>query len=385
MIMHSQNKFQHRTWVEISKNALLKNFRTFRKIVGGGIKIAAVVKANAYGHGLEEVSKIFDKEVDLFAVDSLTEALRLRSPGITKPILVLGYTKEDALEMAIENDISFVIYDKNILSRIASLKYSKKAKVHLKIETGLNRQGVKMLELPALLNIIKKNKMFILVEGVYTHFANVEDTIDPSFAHRQLSDFKRALKLISKSGIKPKYIHCAASAAALLYKDTHFNMTRIGISLYGLWPSKETQIVTNLKGVNVALVPALSWKSIIAQVKKVEAGESVGYGRTWVAPKDTLVAVIPVGYSDGYDRGLSNNSRVLINGQYAPLIGRVAMNMFMADVTEIPSAKKEDVVTLLGSERGKSITADELAERIGTINYEIISRINPLIPRLVVD
>jgi len=383
--MLSQNKFQHRTWVEISKNALLKNLGTFRKVVGGRVKLAAVVKANAYGHGLEEVSKIFEKGVDFFAVDNLTEALKLRNLGITKSILVLGYTKENALKVALENDISLVVYDKNILTRIASLKYPKKARVHLKIETGLNRQGVKILKLLPLLKIIKKNERHILVEGAYTHFANVEDTIDSSFAYRQFSDFKRALKLIRESGIKSKYFHCAASAATLLYADTHFNMVRIGISLYGLWPSKETKIAFNLKGGKVSLAPALSWKSIIAQVKKVKAGESVGYGRTWIAPRDSLIAVIPVGYSDGYDRGLSNNSRVLINEQYAPLVGRVAMNMIMADVTEIRSVKRENVVTLLGSERGTSITADELAERIGTINYEIVARINPLIPRLVVD
>lgn len=383
--MLPQNKYQHRSWVEISKNALLKNLGTFRKVIGRRVTLVAVVKANAYGHGLEEVSKIFEKGVDFFAVDNLTEALKLRNLGITKSILVLGYTKENALKEAVENDISLAVYDRNILARIASLKYPKKIRVHLKIETGLNRQGIKISKLLSLLKIIKKNEKYISLEGVYTHFANIEDTIDPSFAYRQLSDFKRALKLIKKSGIKPKYFHCAASAATLLYRNTHFNMVRIGISLYGLWPSKETKIVINLKGSKVSLMPALSWKSIIAQVKKVDVGESVGYGRTWIAPRDSLIAVIPVGYSDGYDRGLSNNSRILINGQYAPLVGRVAMNMIMADVTDIKNIKRENVVTLLGSERGKSITADEVGERIGTINYEIVARINSLIPRVVVD
>jgi len=383
--MLSRNKYQHRTWLEISKTALLKNLIVFRKIVGRKVKIAAVVKANAYGHGLEETARIIQNKVDCFAVDSLTEALKLRDLGISKLILVMGYTKENVIKEAVENEISLVVYDKYSLAKIVSLNYPKKARVHLKIETGLNRQGVKISELLTLLKIIKKKEKSILLEGIYTHFANIEDTVDPSFAYTQLANFKKVLKVVKKSGIKPKYFHCAASAAALLYRDTHFNMVRAGISLYGLWPSKETKISVSLKGAKLSLTSALSWKSTVATVKKVSSGESVGYGRTWVAPRDSSIAVIPVGYSDGYDRKLSNNSRVLINGKYAPVVGRVAMNMIMADVTDIKNIKRENTVTLLGNEGGKDITADELAERIGTINYEIVARINPLIPRVVVN
>lgn len=383
--MPYQNKNQSKTWVEISKVALLKNLRIFRKVVGRNVKIAAVVKANAYGHGLEGVSKILAGRIDFFAVDSLEEALKIRNLGIAKPVLVLGYIQEKAIKDALKNDISFVVYDKNILKVIASLKSPKKAKVHLKVETGLNRQGVDISNLGQFIKIIKKNKGYIELEGVYTHFANIEDTVDPSFAYRQLNNFKKALVLIKKSGIRPRYIHSAASAATLLYKDTHFNMVRIGISLYGLWPSKETKIALGLKGRKISLVPALSWKSLVAQVKRIKAGESVGYGRTWIAPRDSLIAIIPVGYSEGYDRGFSNNGRVLINGQYATVVGRVAMNMMMADVTDVKNIKRENLVTLLGSEKDKSITADELAERIGTINYEIIARINPLLERVIVD
>ena len=226
----------------------------------------------------------------------------------------------------------------------------------------------------------------IELEGISTHFANIEDTLDPSFAMQQLSRFNKALKECKKEKIKIPYIHCAASAATLLYKNTHFNMVRIGIGMYGLWPSREAQMALSIKKMAgaIKLSPVLTWKSIVAQVKTLKAGESVGYGRTWFSPRKSRIAIIPVGYYDGYDRGLSNNSRVLIRGQFAPVVGRVAMNMITADVTEIRRAKPDNEVILIGKTKKEQISADELAIKIGTINYEIVSRINPNLPRIVV-
>jgi alanine racemase len=370
-----------KTWIEISKANLQYNISEFRRLVGRK-KIAAVVKANAYGHGLSEIVGIIKDKVDWFGVDSLEEAIEIRNIGITKPILVMGYIPSGVIRDAIKNNISFVIYNESIVKKIISLNLKESAKVHLKIETGLNRQGVNGSDLISLVNSIKKTNGKIIIEGVYTHFANIEDTMDPSYALKQLERFNQALALLKKHKVNPEIVHCAASAAALLFSNTHFSMIRLGISLYGLWPSRETKIAVSLRKDKVNLKPVLSWKSVIIQIKEINVGESVGYGRTWFASRQTKVAIIPVGYSDGFDRKLSNTGKVLINSKYTPIIGRVAMNMMMVDVTDIPS-KVGDSVTLIGKSGTNSISAEEIAEKLGTINYEVIARINPLISRLV--
>lgn len=380
-------KHKPRTWVEISKSALLGNLNVFRKLIDPSVKIACIVKANAYGHGLKEIVPILDKAgADWFGVDSLKEALEIRALGIDKPILILGYTLFSELREAVENRISLTVYNRESLQKILSLKMKKKAKIHLKVETGLNRQGQKANRILSLAKLVMKNKEFFELEGLSMHFANVEDTFDFSFALEQLRVFKEAIGLLKKNNINPPIKHCAASAAALLYPETHFDMIRAGIGLYGLWPSKETRIALSLKRPKkrLFLKPILSWKSILAQVKTVDQGESVGYGRTWFAPRKSTIGIVPIGYYDGYDRKLSNNSRVLINGQFAPVVGRVAMNMIMIDLTGLKKTKPETEVVLIGESAENEIGVDELAERTGTINYEVVSRINPFLPRVVV-
>jgi alanine racemase len=266
------------------------------------------------------------------------------------------------------------------LSTISKLTLNKKAKLHVKVETGLNRQGAKGTELLSLIKSAKKGKN-VVVEGVSMHFANVEDTLDRSFAEGQLKVFKKSLGEILPRGV---IRHTAASAAAMIYPKSRMNMIRLGISLYGLWPSKETKLSMKLKKGSMNLKPVMSLKSMVAQIKEVKAGESVGYGRTWYAPRKSKIAVIPVGYSDGYDRKLSGSGRVIINGAYAPIVGRVAMNMITVDVTDIKGVKQEDEVILLGKDKKLEVSAEELAEKIGTINYEVVSRINPLIKRIAI-
>jgi len=284
---------------------------------------------------------------------------------------------------AIEKDLSLVVYNRESLNRILSLNLAIKAKLHIKVETGLNRQGVGQGALISLAKFILKNKEKLYLEGISTHFANIDDTLDPSFANLQLSRLKDAIYLLKRNGINPPLVHCTASAGTILYPSTHFNMVRIGIALYGLWPSRETKIALALKKKKLELKPVLSWKSIVAQVKAVKAGDSVGYGRTWYAARKTKVAVIPIGYSDGYDRKLSGASRVIIKGKSAPVIGRIAMNMIVTDVTGINKINIEDEVVLIGASRKESISAEELAERSGTINYEVVARINERIPRVL--
>ena len=375
-----------KTWIEISKEALVHNFRQFKKITADRTKIMAVVKANAYGHDLRIVAPILGRAgTDWFGVDSLEEALQIRSLGIDTPILVLGYISPPNIKTAIEYNISITVYGSEVLKKITSLKLQKKAKIHLKVETGLNRQGLEPIEFIKLIKFINKHEDNICLEGVSTHFANVEDTLDPTFALSQLDRFKQIRGMINELGFKKVNYHCAASAAAMLYKRAHFNMIRAGVGLYGLWPSKETQIALKLrKGNSFSLKPALSWKSVLAQVKKVKAGESVSYGRTWFAPRDSIIGIVPVGYYDGYDRKLSNNSKIIVKGEYVPVVGRIAMNMIMVDLTNAKDVEAGENVILLGKYKNKEVSADFLADNVGTINYEIVSRINPNITRKVV-
>ncbi len=220
------------------------------------------------------------------------------------------------------------------------------------------------------------------IEGVYTHFANIEDTLDPSFAKLQVQRFQEALGIIERAGIRPVHIHASATAGALLYSDMDFTMVRVGIGAYGIWPSRETQLAARERGRQISLSPVLTWKTRVVQVKKIQAGDYVGYGLTYQARRPMQAVVLPIGYYDGYDRGLSNSGRALIHGQPVPVIGRVAMNMTMLDVTDV-GAQPDDEVVLLGRQASAEIRAEELAEKIGTIPYEVLARINPLIPRIL--
>lgn len=374
-------KNKHKTWIEISKSALLYNFGVFQKIVGTKTVVVPVVKANAYGHGLGEVVSILKNKANMFAVDNIEEALIIRKINKAVKILILGYIQKENIKLAIENRISFVVYRLDILRYITSLKSAKKAIIHIKIETGLNRQGIDNKDLVNVLTFIKNNLNKIALEGVYTHFADVEDTKDSSFAQKQLLRFENALNIVRKEGFKPPLIHTAASAATFIYKKSHFSMVRTGIGLYGLWPSQKTKTICKNKCI---LKPVLSWKSIIVQIKTIEKGESVGYGRTWISKRRSKIAIVPIGYSDGFDRKFSNIGRVIVRGLFASVIGRVAMNMIMIDVTDIDKIKEEDEVVIIGKMGKAEISADELAEKLGTINYEVVSRINPLLPRIMV-
>jgi len=376
---------KNKTWLEISKDLLISNIKEIKKLLKENCKLCCVVKANAYGHGLEEVASVIKDETDLFAVDSLDEALKIRNLQIKKPIIVLGFTPLKNLKETIENDISFVIYNDSALEKIKKLNLDKKAKVHIKIETGTNRQGLCKRDAFVFARKLLKENNLLDLEGIYTHYANIEDTLDSSFAMLQLKKFNDVKKEFDKKIGKLKYYHTAASSAIILYPETHFNTVRLGISLYGLWPSKEVEINESLLKKNgLKLSSVLTWKSIIAQVKKIKKGESVSYGRTWFSKRDSVIAVIPVGYYDGVDRKLSNLGRVLIKGKYASIVGRVAMDMIIVDVTDIKNVEVEDEVVLLGKQGENRITAEEIADKLGTINYEVVCRINPLIPRYIV-
>ena len=351
----------------------------------------AVVKANAYGHGLVEVAKIaIESGVLWLGVDSIDEAVELRKTGIDTPILILGYTLLSRLEDVVKYDLRQVVYNRETIEKLKSLasknketKLFNKIKVHLKVETGTSRQGLEKEELLELAKFIKKHSQ-IEIEGAHTHYANIEDTTDHSYAQQQLQRFKQAVELLEKKGIKIPIKHTACSAAVILFPETYFSLVRVGISMYGLWSSKETFVSAQEKKREIKLEPVLTWKTKVAQIKKIKAGTPISYGLTEKTSQDSKIAVLPVGYWDGYDRKLSGIANVLIKGKRCKMLGRVCMNMIMVDVSHILDIKLEDEVVLLGAQGSEKIIVDELAQKIGTINYEVVTRINPLIPRIVV-
>ncbi|MBC7350191.1 MAG: alanine racemase [Candidatus Aminicenantes bacterium] len=373
-------------WVEINRQAFLHNVREFQKRLGT-TDLMAVIKANAYGHGLLEIARLSTEAgIDWFGVHSLEEGLALRQAGFRQKILILGYLPLAQAGEAVQADLRVTVYNLETVRALAAAarKLHRTALVHLKIETGTNRQGIALNKLGSFLSWLKKAPE-IKVEGVSSHFANIEDTTDDYYPRYQLDNFLQAVNFLQAGGIEIPVKHMSCSAAAILFPETYFNLARVGIGLYGLWPSRETLVSCRLRGQEpLKLKPVLSWRARVAQIKAVPRGAYIGYGCTFRTTRPTKLAIIPVGYYDGYDRGLSNSAYVLIKGKRAQVRGRVCMDFIMVDITDIPGVKLEDTATLLGSEGKEKILADQLASLAGTISYEIVTRINPLIPRLIV-
>lgn len=367
--------------IRINAGNLLHNLLLFKRITGKPVMF--VVKANAYGHGLREVIGITrtSPAIGHYAVDSLDEALAVHALQRKTPVLVLGWTDREELEELVARGFETVVPSEEHLRMVRSIAAGsgRRARVHLKIETGTNRLGIDPDKAVSLLKGLDKKKLE--VRGVYSHFANIEDTTDPAFARKQLALFRSVLPHFSWPKIQR---HFSSSAASLLFPETFFDIARVGISAYGYWPSRQTHALYLQKNKRaIELKPVLSWHAKVAQVKQLEKGAAIGYGLTYKTFSKARIIVVPVGYYDGYDRKLSNASQVLVNGAKAPVRGRICMNMFMADVTHLKRVKVGDPVTLLGCAGHERIDADMLAEWSGTINYEVLSRINPLIPRII--
>lgn len=372
-----------KTFVETSAARLRNNLEIFRRRTGR--KILFTIKANAYGHGIEQVLAVTRDSglVDCYAVDSLHEALICQRAGVTQPILILGWSDEDELAEVIARGVETEvgsIEQLRLLRRLAH-RAGKPALVHIKVETGTARLGIDPEKLIPLLRDFPHQELRL--RGIYSHFANIEDTTDPSFAMQQLTEFRRVVEAVPLPGVLK---HFSCSAASLLFPQTYFDMVRVGISGYGYWPSKTTHVSYSEQGnPPIRLLPALSWHARVAQVKELKKGASVGYGRSYKTLGKTRLVVVPVGYYDGYDRRFSNVAYVLIHGTPAPVRGRICMDMFMAEVTHIPGVKEGDLVTLIGESGAEKIDAEDLADLAGTISYEVLARINPLIPRVVVQ
>ncbi len=369
-------------WVEIDSEAPGHNLSELRKASGGTPLVCAIIKSNAYGHGMAEMAGLLGN-ADWFGINSLDEGIALRALGETRPVLVLGYVPLDRLPEALENDLRLTVYNFETiraLRRCASP--SRPARLHLKVETGTGRQGLLPGDVAGFL-AEAGSVPGVEIEGLSTHFANIEDTLNHSYAEDQLERFNRVLGEFG--GARPRIVHTACTAAAILFPETAFDMIRAGIGIYGLWPSRETFLSASMCGRGVPdLRPVLAWKTRLVQIKELPGGSFVGYGCSFRTTRPTRIGVLPVGYFDGYDRALGNSAHVLIRGRRAPVVGRICMNLCMVDITDIQDPRLEEEVVLLGCDGDECVSAETMASWAGSINYEVVARINPLLPRRIV-
>jgi len=369
----------NRVWAEINLNNLEHNVVKIKNLLNGNTKIMAVVKADAYGHGVVEISKILlGQNVDMLAVAIIDEALQLRR-YFDIPILILGWTPYELSDLLVNNDISQTIYtyEQAVALSQAAVKNQKKAKIHIKIDTGMGRIGF-MCSSESIESIVKIAMLpNIELEGIFSHFSSADDPLSDDWTYSQFEKFNDFVREVEKKGVYLKYKHISNSAATLRFPQFHLDIVRPGIALYGVYPSE------HLKN-SIELLPVMSLKAKVTNVKWVPKGFPISYNRRYITDKPTKVATIPVGYADGYTRVGADKRRVLINGQYANIIGSVCMDMCMADVTHISDVQIGDEVVIIGRQMDKEILADELAKNIGTIGYEVVCSISKRIPRVYI-
>lgn len=362
-------------WAEIDLSAIKHNVREIKKGLKPGVKFCAVVKADAYGHGAVAVTRaVLSAGADRLAVAILGEAIELREAGFLVPIQVLGYTPQQQAKTVAAYGIEQTVYSMEAVRALAAagMETGKKVKVHIKIDTGMGRIGILPEEAGDFAAAVAAMSG-VEIEGVFSHFATA-DADDKSYAYEQYGRFQQALDRIKDKGIDIPIRHIANSAAALEMPETHLDMVRPGIIMYGLWPSPEVKR-------NVTLKPAMCLKAQVAHVKTVAAGTGISYGRAYIADSERKIATLPIGYADGWTRLLSGRTDVLINGSRAPLVGRICMDQCMADVTGIAGVKSGDTAILFGT---PALTTDEVADVLGTINYELVCMVGKRVPRVYV-
>jgi len=365
------------TLAEVNLINIENNIREIKEIVSPSTKIMAVVKADGYGHGAVEVSKAALRAgVEYLSVATLKEAMELREAGIGSPVLILSESIQDGTGKVIDLDISQTVYTYKLAESLSkeAKKKNKKARIHVKIDTGMGRVGVSPKDAVALIKKISALDNMI-IEGIFTHFSKAEN-VEDDFTRRQFKAFKEVLSHVETNGFKIPIKHSANSAAALFYPETHLDMIRIGLSIYGLYPQGNPSRPINLK-------PALSFKTKVMYLKTVPAGTPLSYGGTYVTNKETTIATLPVGYADGLSRRLSNRGSVLIGGKRFPIVGNVCMDLTLVDAGDAP-IKLGDEVVLIGSQGSEEITADEIAELENTINYEVVCGIGKRVPRVYI-
>ncbi|WNQ14311.1 alanine racemase [Paenibacillus aurantius] len=376
------DSFYRPTWVEVSLDALRHNLYAFRRKLPDEIEMMAVVKADAYGHGAIQVAKeALACGVSYLAVAFLDEALELRRAGIDAPILVLGYTPVQGVALALPHDITLNVYDEEVLEAVNAWGQEgrRRGKIHIKLDTGMGRVGLmdhheavafidRALDLPG-----------VEVEGLFTHYASADEA-DKTYTREQYTRFKQVVDHFAAKGVAFRHLHAGNSAAAIDTPELTCSMVRLGVSMYGLYPSAEVD------SSRIELRPVMSMKTGIVMLKSMPAGVGISYGSTYHTETDgELIATLPVGYADGYSRMLSRKAYALVRGKRVPVVGNICMDQCMIRVSEVPGVRMGDEVVLFGAQGDDSIPVEELADKLGTINYEITCMISHRVPRVYVS
>ncbi|MEF2964819.1 alanine racemase [Paenibacillus sp. M1] len=367
------------TRAEISLDAVAHNLRLFRRNAAERCRIMAVVKANGYGHGAAAIARTaIAHGADYLGVAIVDEAVQLRNGGIDTPILVLGHTPPHAVAAAIAQGISLTVFTDEVLQEVmeSARRLKRQARIHLKTDTGMGRIGLSSPESVLELALKAASSSYILIEGLFTHFADA-DGHDRGFTERQFSSFRACIDLLAGHNLSIPIKHCCNSAAAMCYPEMHMDMIRVGIALYGLYPS------VNARLPEYPLREAMCLKTSVIDLRQIGDGQTVGYGRTFKATATRMIATVPIGYADGLSRALSNKGHALVRGKRVPIAGRVCMDQTMLDVTEVDGVRTGDAVTLFGgAETGGGIPIDEVATHMNTIPYEVVCLIGQRVPRV---
>ncbi|RKN84979.1 alanine racemase [Paenibacillus ginsengarvi] len=365
------------TWADISLEAITHNTKLFKSNLTGAAALMAVVKANGYGHGAVETAKAAIRAgADRLGVAIVDEALQLREAGITHPVLVLGYTPAESVSAAVENDVELTVFTDDVLEAVTSWaeRLKQPARIHIKIDTGMNRIGVSDRDEALRLARKAAQSRFTVLEGIFTHFADA-DGEQPDYTQQQFESFLETIRFLESNGLRIPVKHCCNSAATMRYPHMHLDMVRVGIALYGLHPSDRTRLP------QYPLSPAFSLKSKIAFLKYAAPGQPVGYGCAFVPKRHSLIATVPIGYADGLSRRISGAGYALVRGKRAPYAGRVCMDQLMLDVTDVPDVQPGDEAHLLGCSENECVSADDIASWLGTINYEVVCAVGSRVPR----
>lgn len=378
------------SYIEISKSAYRHNIKYLKNIIGKDVRLTSVVKGNAYGHGVDLIVPLAEKaKVNHFAVFSASEALDVYNVASPKSdIMIMGYLSNDQLAWAIENGIEFYIFDMERLNKAIELakKIKKPARIHIEAETGFHRTGLEYDKLSEIIALMKENSQHLEFEGLCTHYAGAESVTNYYRVMNQIKEYRRFVRFFNRHDLYPKYRHTAGSAATLTYSRTIMDMVRVGIAQYGFWPTQETYIYQfkRNQAKDSDLRRVISWKSRVMTIKEVDSGEFVGYGTSYMANKKIKVAIVPVGYANGFSRSLSNTGRVLIRGNRVPVIGSVTMNTMSVNVTDIPNVQPGDEVVLVGKQKRMNISIASFSEMSNQLNYQTLARLPGNIPRSIV-
>lgn len=378
------NPFLKRAWAQIDLDAIEHNYKVVRAAVNPKSKLMCVIKADAYGHGASRLSQEFERlGADWFAVSNLEEAMQIRNSGVKTPILILGYTPVNMVNVLADNNISQAAISVNYAAKLSmsAKKSNKNVKVHIKLDTGMNRIGIldqdnfqEKLAIDLIKDIINMDSL--IVEGLFTHFAVADEgTEGENYTRMQYENFKKVIDDLKKQGIRIPLCHCCNSASIIDYPEMNLDMVRPGIILYGLSPSGKLRH-------NLDLKPVMQLKSTVSLVKTVASNKRISYGGEFITKHETKIATVPIGYADGYPRCMAGKAKMLIKSQEADILGRICMDQLMLDVTKIDNVQEGDIVTVFGQDKNKYISADKIAKINNTINYEIICLVGKRVPRI---